>query len=674
MKSQINDGIGEKEGCNLLAEGYNQGYNQNGKVTTENQAILTKGYNQNHAQNDDIYLTRKEVEEFLGITLQAVLKGCKEGKYKAIKVNGNGGKQYRIALSSLPPDAQLKWIQKNQETAKLLSEHIKERLSSQAQWEIEKMKVDKGGNCEGQITVCKIDYERMELVQKALSVPQGYKKGKWKRKCAVEAGITYQTLCGDIKGYKEQGSQYFNKERKQKGTTAWDPEALLYMQGVYLKAIREAGDASKRFVYQAVASKAEKESWKIGSESSAYEHFTRLNPLLEKYARGGSRALDNIFYIIRQYKDLAPFECIVGDQHRFDFWVHDREIDKIFRMEGYFWLDLRTRNIYGCSLADRYNSYMIGLSMRMGIGHFGKFQKAYTDNGKPETSRFFNLVGNDLQAYGIQSKDIVELYRTKDNKYAIEGEDEGKIIETVDTPEVWHRYARPYNAKAKLIERFFGSFERILLDLGVPGHIRELKGTSEEKALSDRRLKNLIKENKLLTPEEFILKAIEGVGVYSNRRHSALGRTPMEELLYAVKNEGFKPVYMPEHELDFVLLKREERTVNRGRIWIEKKLYEGLNLECGLWDLADGTRVEVRYDPYDFEKAFAVKPGGEAITLRKVPESSMKDNELVTELMKWKKEMMEKVREHYKKLTAPVPGVIEYSSQKIVRSQKTEDR
>lgn len=651
------------EVAHLSEEGTQKGAQETTEVRNENCPIPSKVRNENQLQNDDIYIDVQTVVAITGKAKRTIQWQCDEGKVKAIITIGNGGKQYRIALSSLPDNAQVKWVIENQSAAAELPSYIKDKLAPQAQWEITKLTAPReevGMDILTNEAAKERLSEKIDLVQKALTVPAGWKKSAWVSKTAEDAGITRQTLYNDIKKYKEGGLKALVKVREKKGPTAWDTEALDYMEGVYLKAIREGGDASKRFAYKATVAEANKRDWKIGSESSAYEHLGKLNPLLEKYARGGSRALDNVFYIMRQYHDLEAFECIVGDQHRFDFWVHDRELNRVFRMESYMWLDLRTRLVYGVSIADRYNSYMIGLSMRMGMKHWGKFKTAYTDNGKPETSKYTNSILNDLRAYGMQELDIAELYRTNDG-YAVEG-NEGEIIEVVSTSQAWHRHARPYNAKAKLIERFFRTIEQILVDLGVPGLVKELKGNSEEKALSDKRLKRLVEEGKLLTPEEFTLKLFEAVELYQNRRHSALKRSPMDELWHTVKQEGFTPRMVIESELDFVLLARDMRSVNRGRVWIDKRLYEGVSLEQGLWDIADSTKVEVRYDHMDEDIAIAIRPDGAAVPLRLVTQSSMKNKEATSELMEWKRSMIKKVKEHYRRLTAPIPGVVEYST------------
>jgi putative transposase len=656
----------EGRGYNLLAQGYNQGYNQNGKVITENLVNLAQGYN----QNDDIFLSRKEVQELLNISQPAIIKAIKSGRFKAILVHGNGGLQYRIALSSLPSPAQVKWVQSHPEQALSLPEYIIDKLSPEAQFEIMKMKAPKEEL--GMDTIVRVQKNEklqkdIELIQKAIAVPKGWKKSKWIEKVAEEAGITKQALYKKIRVYQEKGIRGL-RARDNSHLKKWSPEALQFLQGVYLRMIKEGGNASKKRAYEAVLAEAEKRGWKVGSQSSAYMYLSQLNPLLEKYARAGTRGLDNVFYIMRRYDDLEPLECIVGDQHRFDFWVEDKETGRVFRPEGYFWVDLRTRLCYGFAIADRYNAYLMGLALRMGFKTFGKFKVAYTDNGKPEVSKYFNSIIKELHQFGMDEQDIAELYRT-DNGYAVEDE-EGQVIDIVTTKEAWHRYARPYNAKAKPVEAFFNTMEKLLLDLGVPGLIRELRGTSDEKAQDDKRLKALREQGKLLSFDEFLQKVFEAVEIYNKRRHSALKASPLETFMKLVK-EGFAPRYIVEKELDFILMKREIRSVNRGRILLDGVWYEGEDLENGLWDVPDKTRVEVRYDPYERGSVYAIRPD-RIVELREVPISSMKNKEKTAELMEWKRSMMKKVRELYQKITAQAKGVIEYSklTRQVIEAEK----
>jgi len=58
---------------------------------------------------EEIWLSAVEVSDLLCVSRQAVAKLCTKNKITFKVVNGNGGKQYRILLSSLPAQAQDKY-------------------------------------------------------------------------------------------------------------------------------------------------------------------------------------------------------------------------------------------------------------------------------------------------------------------------------------------------------------------------------------------------------------------------------------------------------------------------------------------------------------------------------------------------------------------------------------
>lgn len=645
-----------------------QGFRQSFGQSSQNDGRFLG--NESCANGHEIWLTVEEVAGLLKLPVRTVKFRCAKGIYKVqqIKSRGRKGIKYLVALSSLPPDAQARWVTENPDAARSLSPEARSKLAPAAQLELMKMEAPADSVGLEVFTAPKAKErlaKKVAAVQKALSVPPGWKRTEWIEHVADEFDISLPTLYRDIKRYKELGLAGLVKVKRDSSPRSWDKEALEYMAGVYLKMLREAGAASKRKAYLATLEQAKRRGWKVGSQSSAYEYLKNLNPLLEKYARGGRRALDNLFYIMRNsFKDLAPFEIIVGDQHRFDFWVRDVESGRIFRPEAFVWLDLRTRLVYGITVTKDYDRYSVAHAMRMGLKRFGLFQTAYTDNGKPELSHYVQTIINDIAGWGANIDDISELYKT-DEGYVIEGAD--GPVEIVSTKKRWHRRARAYNAKAKPIERFFRTFESLLVDIGVPGLVREIKALSEEKALADKRLKKLIEEDKLLSFEEFLVKVFEAVEIYNNRRHASLRRSPMDELFYAIEKEGFKPTYIADFEIDFVLLARTARRVQRGRILLNGTWYQGEtiteeNLEAGLWHIPDSTPIEIRYDPFDPETVIAVLPDGSIRHLHPVPLSSMKNPRRTNELMQWKRRMIKAVAEHYKRLTKPVPGLIEFSS------------
>ncbi len=73
----------------------------------------------------EIWLERKEVEKLLGISQPAISKAIRKGKFVVKEAYGKGGTRYLIALSSLPAEAQIRWIKENKDKARALSGVVK---------------------------------------------------------------------------------------------------------------------------------------------------------------------------------------------------------------------------------------------------------------------------------------------------------------------------------------------------------------------------------------------------------------------------------------------------------------------------------------------------------------------------------------------------------------------
>jgi len=93
-----------KQVVTFLDEGDNQGDNRQDEVVTS-----VKSSKNNELQENEVWLTVSEGDNLLGVSKQAIRKAIKAGKYRVKWVEGYGGRQYRIALSSLPIEALWMW-------------------------------------------------------------------------------------------------------------------------------------------------------------------------------------------------------------------------------------------------------------------------------------------------------------------------------------------------------------------------------------------------------------------------------------------------------------------------------------------------------------------------------------------------------------------------------------
>jgi putative transposase len=476
-----------------------------------------------------------------------------------------------------------------------------------------------------------------------------------------EHGVSVSSIKRYVAWINANGFQ--PKEKKPRPLAAWDAEALAYFKQFYLKVSRDAGRCTVRNAYQQTLLAAARNGWKVGSEPSAYAHAREIHAALKLYVKGGSRALDNLFYIARDLSNLRPFQIVVGDQHRFDFWVSDDQ-SVYFRPECYLWLDMRTRLPYGIAFDRNYNTRTVLRALKMGVVNFGKFESTYNDNGAGEKSAVADYTIEQLQNYGMVFRDEGDLYRTESGAYVVEGAD-GKMAGVARSRSEWKKqnrriYANVKNAKAKPIERFFSTLEQILRDMITPGLVIDTAGNAAAEEESARRLEWQKQNGYILPFEEFARRVIDAVDLYARRAHGTLKRSPLEELKYAVEAEGWRQAKIEEDDIKYLFLERAYATVRDGRVTLAGRQFIGPDLtpemiRANRGNLAGLSRqkVELRYDPDDLDAgAWAIDPrNNQAISLTPVIPVAMLDDKAASAALEWKRRNMKAVSETYRSMT-----------------------
>ncbi|MDR2020496.1 MAG: HTH domain-containing protein [Treponema sp.] len=451
--------------------------------------------------------------------------------------------------------------------------------------------------------------KKVEIYEEWIRKPAGVPVLAYEERLAEKYEVSVSTIRRYIADINTHGYHPRITPKQGRKVYAWDDEALDFLKAFYLAARRDAGSCTMRNAYQRTLAAARLKGWKTGSEQSAYAHLRDIHSLLVTYAQGGSRALDNIFYIARDLSQLAPFQVVVGDQHIFDYWVLYG--DKYIRPQCYLWLDMRTRLVYGIDLEPGpYNHRNVARALKMGIYRFGKFHSTYNDNGTPEKSGRIDHLVSALQTYGMSFMDTAELYRTQNGEYVLE-DAAGSAAVTVQTAREWRRenrrmYAQVKNAKAKPIERFFRTLETLLQDMLLPGYVRDLRSSAAEDEEAERRLSWQKDRGYILRYDDFADRVKEAIIRYENRDHAGIGRSPLEELRHAQEKEGWEPNRIDENDIRHIFLESARRIVKGNRIQIaginyvgpqltREMLKENRNNLAGL----SGQRVEVFYDPDD---------------------------------------------------------------------------
>lgn len=643
----------------------------------------------NEIHKKEIFLCIFEVRNLLGITDRAIRKNCKNNKYQYYidkSPNKKGGETYYISLSSLPVEAQEKYweslVKLNMEEAKRKGwgNEIAERvirnyeIKSQVSDKIVSEQVKSASPEVKKVAFRAINdkkvAEKKKIIEEAMDVPSGWKVKKWQMMVAHKYGVHYATLRRWIERVERAGVMgLVHKSTGKDRMITWSEEGLNALRGFFLK--RENRKMSKKQIYVFLKADAEKKGYKIGSYSSALAYLRELEQeesKLIEYRDKGTRGLDNAISPIRRcYGDLEPFQIVVGDQHRFDFWVVDEYSGKIFRPECYLWQDLNSRAIYGISIGKKYDSEMMGEALYMGIKIFGAPLQVYTDNGGPETSKYFLDKKTEFDLVGIDVHDTSEI----NNYLAIKEEFTGVYADLG----IERRLAKVRNAKAKMIEGTFSKIENLLVDMGVAGYVHELGGNKEAVEIDDNELKRLAKDGKLLTFEEFCRVVLQVCNIYNkDKHHRGLAEqvrrekasvyfnekvTPYAYIYYKMQ-KGWQPRRISDEALELIFLRRAIRKVNKGTIMLEGEYYTSDKLN----DLADKTTVEVRYRN-DKSYIIVLYKGEYFCDAYRLEYSSMNDDELAKAKIRQKNEIKRKYVEAYKEYTKPIEDNRIYSAKGI---------
>ncbi|WP_420266017.1 Mu transposase C-terminal domain-containing protein [Candidatus Magnetominusculus dajiuhuensis] len=164
------------------------------------------------------------------------------------------------------------------------------------------------------------------------------------------------------------------------------------------------------------------------------EWFKKNNYDIWVLSREGEKALKDKVerYIIRDVSVLEVGDVFIADGHTLNFQVIHPFTGKPCRATLVGYLDWKSYDLVGYEIMCEENTQCIASAMRNAIIRFGRTPKvSYQDNGKAFRARFFN-----------GSKDF--------NESGLTGLFQRLSIKPV--------YAQPYNARAKLIGRFFGEF------------------------------------------------------------------------------------------------------------------------------------------------------------------------------------------------------------------------
>lgn len=495
--------------------------------------------------NDTIYIDSATAAQLTGKSKQAICKNVRLGALDAESTDetgrgGVGGISYRIPLTALPAEAQIKYLR---------ATVMRDMEGSRYEFDLAGYKVRKGD------AGLKILLERQEAVI-AFHVLQRDGKGKLKERIdalAAQYGVSGMTLRRWARGYAENGLGGLVREGrsdKGKSRTMCD-EARRYICEQYLSPeqrtqalirdkledrIRELGPMGcENCPYNPESANhlaligTEDEPFfppcgqaghgilMTGGREAVRRVVASISDAEKTYMRKGRKVWEAAYMVkATRAKPEMVNEAWYGDHHQFDVFVLDAQ-GKPVRPWLTAWYDIGSGCMAGWCISTNPNSETIleafarGAARKKNSPFHGIPRYCYIDNGKDYRGQRFE--GGELRDYEMKGLNA---------NLNEQGLMQALCIEVI--------HAKPYHGWAKPVERWFRTLEeRYCRDL--PGYCA---GKPENRPENfERSLKQLTERGELLTLDELgDIFLNEILPAYHNRAHDGYGgETPMERYL-----------------------------------------------------------------------------------------------------------------------------------------------
>ena len=531
---------------------------------------------------NNIYINIKDVAEAKGLKSTRSLRlelNKSESKYISREVQVNGGTSYEILFSSLEPELQDKLrksenkstelVPLNYQPPQFVSDQAKITANFRINIVLALIKFRKKYTTKKQA-----DSDFLDLYNSGLYLPKAYRfigaisigtLHRWLRK--YEKHECAECLQPNYK-YTKQGeyNSILNDEMRQILLTL-----LLHPSKYnYGKAIKLTKEILKKRGYEHLPCDL--------SFKRYAENFRKNNYAEWVLRREGMKAYHDKVepYIERDISKIEVGDVLVADGHVLNFQVINPFNGKPARATLVGFLDWKSTALVGYEIMMTESTQCIASALRNAIINLGLIPKVvYQDNGKAFKSRFFQK--EDFE------EDLFNGVYANLNIHSV--------------------FAKPYNARAKVIERFFREFQEEL-EKGMPSYI----GTSiEDKPAWLKRGEHLHAEwHKKLTNNHIptvaeASKYINSWIEFHNNQPCPNDRTKtIKECLNSVQKQN-----IDVQRLDDLMMKTEGRTINKHGITFLNMHYRSEAI-LGIRD-----KVNIRYSLFDLSKVNVYSTKGE---------------------------------------------------------------
>ena len=575
-------------------------------------------------------------EEYIDINKIAELKGLKsnrslrlaiqKGKYIAREVKVFGGKSYEILYSSLEPEIQ----------EKFQDELIKEATQS---------------NCTALVPINNINNKnfitesakltalaRVDIVKALQNMRAKYKTKKEADSIFLDlynsgmylpkihkfiGSISIGTLHRWIWAY-EDNEDYRVLLPNYKYTKQGEYNTILtqVMKDIFIKFLLHPNKFSVTKAIKLTQHILEKK----GIENIPHvitfrryaEHYKKNNYSRWILFREGEKAYHDKVeaYIERDISKLEVGDVLIADGHTLNFQVINPFTGKPTRATLVGFLDWKSTALVGYEIMMSENTQCIASALRNAIINLGMIPKVvYQDNGKAFKAKYFQSCDFDEEGFN--------------GVYANLG------IKSV--------FAKPYNARAKVIERFFREFQEEFEKM-MPSYI----GTSiENKPAWMKRGEKLHREmhkkltnNYIPTVQELIKYIDCWLDFHNSKPCPNAPQISIKQCLNSVQKQE-----IDKNILNDLMMKTEVRTINRNGITFLGLHYRSDSI-LGLRD-----SVYIRYSLFDLTKIHVYSTKGEFLCVaRQVEKVHPMANHLGTvKDMEQFKQQIQKQQRQFKK-------------------------
>ena len=530
----------------------------------------------------DSYINIKEISKAKGLKSTRSLRleiNKPESKYISREVKVNGGTSYEILFSSLEPELQQKLRESENKSTELVplnynSEILvtdKAKLTRNHRMNIVKAALEKRKNYK---TIKESDLDFLDLYNTGLFLPKAYN---------FLGSISIGTLRRWIQAYRKHENAdclipKYKSTRQGEYNTILDSE----MKNILLTLLLHPSQYKIGKAIKLTKGILEKRGYKYLPCDLTFkryaENFRKNNYAEWVLRREGMKAYHDKVepYIERDISKIEVGDIIIADGHVLNFQVINPFTGKPTRATLVGFLDWKSTALVGYEIMMTESTQCIASALRNSILNLGMIPKiVYQDNGRAFKSRFFQ--NNDF--------------------------DENIFNGVYANLNILSVFAKPYNARAKVIERFFLEFQEEL-EKGMPSYI----GTSiENKPAWLKRGEKLHQEwhkkmtNNYVPTVQEAIKYINKWIEFHNLQPCPNDRLKsIQEMLDSVQKQ-----HININVLNDLMMKTECRTINKHGITFLNMHYRS---ECilGLRD-----KVNIRYSLFDLSKIHVYSTKGE---------------------------------------------------------------